>query len=143
MKYAMNGRALSETLNPGTPKTLDYPIIVHSHLNWDWVWQRPQQLLSRLAERHHILFVEEPKFESAAASSTLQMREVADFPNILVLQMSFPAARAEDSDWLDQERRRLLQTFLAEPIGANFQQPVQWFYDPMAVTAFAGQMKER
>ena len=44
---------------------------------------------------------------------------------------------------MDAERRRLLQTLLAEPIGRNFLSPVQWFYDPMAYTAFAGQMNER
>src|SRR5688572_10569681 len=36
----------------------DWPIIVHCHLCWDWVWQRPQQFLSRLSVRHKILFVE-------------------------------------------------------------------------------------
>src|SRR6478736_8453507 len=45
------------------PRTSDrfskhYPIIVHSHLCWDWVWQRPQQFISRLSQRHKILFVE-------------------------------------------------------------------------------------
>jgi hypothetical protein len=35
-------------------------IIVHSHLRWDFVWQRPQQILSRLAADHPILFAEEP-----------------------------------------------------------------------------------
>src|SRR3954453_865197 len=28
----------------------DRPLIVNSHLRWDFVWQRPQQLLSRFAE---------------------------------------------------------------------------------------------
>src|SRR3982750_3056280 len=36
----------------------DYPIIVHCHLQWDWVWQRPQQFISRLSQRHPVLFVE-------------------------------------------------------------------------------------
>src|SRR5580765_7837235 len=36
----------------------DYPIVVHCHLCWDWVWQRPQQFISRLSQRHKILFVE-------------------------------------------------------------------------------------
>jgi hypothetical protein len=36
---------------------LDAPIIVHSHLRWDFVWQRPQQLLSRLAHRDAVLFI--------------------------------------------------------------------------------------
>ena len=42
--------------------TLDVSYIVHSHLRWDFVWQRPQQILSRLAQRSHVLFVEEPVY---------------------------------------------------------------------------------
>ena len=35
-------------------------IVVGSHLRFDGVWQRPQQLLTRLAARVPVLFVEEP-----------------------------------------------------------------------------------
>ena len=37
-----------------------YSIVVHSHLKWDWVWQRPQQFLARLSRKHSVLFVESP-----------------------------------------------------------------------------------
>src|SRR4051812_26956298 len=36
------------------------PIVVHSHLRWDFVWQRPQQILARLAASHPVAFIEEP-----------------------------------------------------------------------------------
>jgi UDP-galactopyranose mutase len=39
---------------------VEYPIVVLSHLRWDFVYQRPQQILSRLARRHPVLFIEEP-----------------------------------------------------------------------------------
>ena len=39
-----------------------FPIVVHSHLRWSFVWQRPQHTHSRLAQRHPVLFVEEPTF---------------------------------------------------------------------------------
>ncbi len=35
-------------------------IVVFSHLRWDFVYQRPQQLLSRIAAHRQVLFVEEP-----------------------------------------------------------------------------------
>ena len=35
-------------------------IIAFSHLRWDFVYQRPQHLLSRLAARHRVIFMEEP-----------------------------------------------------------------------------------
>ncbi|CAA9214372.1 MAG: Glycosyltransferase [uncultured Acidimicrobiales bacterium] len=35
-------------------------LVVLSHLRWDWVWQRPQHLVSRLGEGLPTWFVEEP-----------------------------------------------------------------------------------
>src|SRR5436305_12114651 len=35
-------------------------IITLSHLRWDFVYQRTQHLLSRLASRHRVVFIEEP-----------------------------------------------------------------------------------
>ncbi len=41
------------------------PILVcHSHLRWDWVYQRPQHLLSRLARRWPVIVEEEPVFDA-------------------------------------------------------------------------------
>jgi glycosyltransferase involved in cell wall biosynthesis len=119
-----------------------YPIIVHSHLGWDWVWQRPQQFLSRLSQNHRVLFIEGPA-PADVSTAELTLREVPDFPNILVLQMKLPATRWSDGVWIDQERRRQVQSLLAGPLGRVFASPVQWFYDPMAVTAFAGHLDER
>ncbi|MBA3489524.1 MAG: glycosyltransferase [Longispora sp.] len=35
-------------------------LVVLSHLRWDWVWQRPQHLISRLGRGRRTWFVEEP-----------------------------------------------------------------------------------
>src|SRR3954463_10176810 len=128
----------------GKVRDLDaYSIIVHSHLKWDWVWQRPQQFLSRLSKKHRVLFIESPDAVDGLAASKVALREVDDYPNVVVLQMQMPASQLADREWADNERRRLLQSVLAGPLGRSFQSVVQWFYDPMAVTAFAGQMNER
>jgi glycosyltransferase involved in cell wall biosynthesis len=122
---------------------IDYSIIVHSHLKWDWVWQRPQQFLSRLSKKHRVLFIEAPDAIDGLPASKVTLREVDDYPNVVVLQMQLPASQLANRDWADSERRRLVQSVLAGPLGRSFRSVVQWFYDPMAVTAFAGQMKER
>lgn len=121
----------------------DYPIIVHSHLGWDWVWQRPQQFLSRLSQTHRVLFVEPPILTPELQESETSVREASGFPNVTLLQMKVPAARGQDLAWLDRERRRRLEAQLAGSLGKDFAAPVQWFYDPMAVTAFAGHLHER
>lgn len=37
-----------------------YDLLVFCHLRWDFVYQRPQHIISRLASQYRILFVEEP-----------------------------------------------------------------------------------
>src|SRR5688572_18861559 len=51
----------------------DHPLIVQSHLRWDFVWQRPQQLMSRLARTAPVLFIEEPLFLDDLAAADLQI----------------------------------------------------------------------
>lgn len=118
-----------------------YPIIVHSHLRWDWVWQRPQQFLSRLSTRHRILFVEGPQVLEETIKPCFKLREECE-GRVLVMQTVFPASRFNDGAWVDSERRRLLKEALAGPLRGKFDQPVQWFYDPMAVTAHSGYFNE-
>src|SRR5215213_10450375 len=38
-------------------------LVCFSHLRWDFVWQRPQHLLSRAAKHYRVVQFEEPRFE--------------------------------------------------------------------------------
>lgn len=119
-----------------------YPIIVHCHLHWNWVWQRPQQFLSRLAKRHRVLFVEGPQISDRVATPSFTTQSLLEYPNITLLQTTMPAARWSDGAWIDAQRRKMLQEALNTTLKNKFDDAVQWFYDPMAVTAFAGKMNE-
>jgi glycosyltransferase involved in cell wall biosynthesis len=118
---------------------LEYPIIVHCHLHWDWVWQRPQQFLSRLSKRHRILFVETHGPCANLSEARINIR-TGLHPNVTVLQIQLPTLKGPH---VDLHRRRLVKEALAGPLAGQFKRPVQWFYDPMAITAFAGHMNER
>lgn len=120
----------------------DRPIVVHCHLCWDWVWQRPQQFVSRLSRRHKVLFVETIAPDPELAAPLARFRVVPEFPNVTILRLQFPKWKWDDGEYVDMERRRLVQDFLASPFGKEFEDPIQWFYDPMAVPAFLGQMGE-
>jgi glycosyltransferase involved in cell wall biosynthesis len=120
----------------------DFPIIVHCHLCWDWVWQRPQQFISRLSERHKILFVETVAPAPDLARPLARYRVAQNFPNVTILTLQFPSWRWSNGKYVDSERRRIVREFIAGPAAGQFEDPVQWFYDPMAVPAFAGQMDE-
>jgi beta-glucosidase/6-phospho-beta-glucosidase/beta-galactosidase len=134
-------RKMTHSTHNSSTHNLCYPVIVHSHLGWDWVWQRPQQFLSRLSENHHILFVELHATDEVETPCNI-MRPVPEYPNITVLKMQIPASRFHDGVWVDRTRYNLLQEALDGPLARKFENPVQWFYDPMAVTAFGGRMKE-
>lgn len=117
------------------------PIIVLSHLGWGWVWQRPQQFLSRFSRRHRVLFVE--TYCGDVPATRIDLRPAEGYPNLTVLQMHLPASRWHDGAFIDLERRRALQAALAGELRGQFEQPLLWFYDPMAVVAFAGHLRER
>jgi glycosyltransferase involved in cell wall biosynthesis len=119
-----------------------HPIIVHCHLCWDWVWQRPQQFLSRLSQKRKVLFVETVAPDPELGAPLSRFRKLPEFPNITLLRLQFPGWRWDDADYVDQERRRLVQEFVESPAGKDFVEPIQWFYDPMAVPSFAGHMGE-
>jgi len=120
-----------------------FSLIVHCHLGWDWVWQRPQQFLSRLSRKHKILFVETIGPDPQLAAPYARFSAPDGFPNITILRLQFPSWQWSDGNFVDRERRRLVQSALkSELLAGQFQNPVQWFYDPMAVTAFAGRMNE-
>src|SRR3954453_17884100 len=84
--------------------THQHLIIVHSHLCWDWVWQRPQQFLSRLSQKHKILFVETIAPDPELAAPLARIRNVPEYPRITILRMQFPQWRWHDGNHIDLER---------------------------------------
>lgn len=116
-----------------------FPIIVHCHLRWDFVWQRPQQFLSRLSRKHRVLFVEGPLLHSSEAAPSYELKVSTEYPNITVMQISLPASRFNDGIWVDAQRRKLVEEAIRGPLKGKFDRSVQWFYDPMAVEAHLGQ----
>ncbi len=125
-------------LSFGRPKT---PIIAICHLSWNWVWQRPQQFLSRLAKNHAVLFVE--THCTHTHKSFTRKRAALDHPTVTILEIHLPAHRWHDSFFIDTERRRILQELLVGDFAGAYDDAILWINDPMAVTAYAGQLGER
>ena len=117
------------------------PLIAICHLNWDWVWQRPQQFLSRLAENHSVLFVETHRTDTS--DSFTRTRVALHHPRVTILELHLPAGRWHERDFIDMERRRVLQHRLSGEFAGAYDNAILWFNDPMAVIAYAGQLGER
>jgi UDP-galactopyranose mutase len=100
-------------------------LIVFSHLRWDFVFQRPQQLLSRLAERFDIVFVEEPM--PGAQMPALERLMPCNGVEVLRPHLTGGAHGFHD-DHIPQ-----LQAMLAEYLTSrSIDDYWLWFYTPMA-----------
>jgi glycosyltransferase involved in cell wall biosynthesis len=122
---------------PNSGRRADFPLIVHCHLRWDFVWQRPQQIFSRLADNHRILFMEDPVI--AEGEPRLDITEVQ--PNIVRLVPQIPQALAVNSDRDAEIFLPLIRQALREHplLAGRFDMPVQWFYSPMSAPGYLGQ----
>lgn len=116
-------------------------IIVHSHLRWDFVWQRPQQTHSRLAQDFSILFLEEPIYTD---DMDKQLQLSTPQANILRAVPYLPTALRDDYDASVIAVRGLLRAIFAADriLATKFKIPILWFYTPMPTAAMLGQFRE-
>jgi UDP-galactopyranose mutase len=99
-------------------------ILCLSHLRWDFVFQRPQHLLSRAAREGTVLYVEEPL--TVDGPSHLEVRHSRDNVTVAV-----PHVTAGLSPTASMEaQRQLLSTIVDDLLGPEY---VLWFYTPMAL----------
>lgn len=91
-------------------------IVVASHLRYDGVWQRPQQLLTRFAREIPVLFIEEQ------FSSHEDRNEFTQHGNLTVLR---PLRRRADYTQLDAATIEIARLWLAG------RKPLVWLYTPM------------
>lgn len=114
---------------------INFPLIVHCHLRWDFVWQRPQQIFSRLAQTHRVLFIEDPM--PGDAEPGLELSE--PFPNVVRVVPRLPAALSSTDAQCAVVLPMLQRALQQHPLLAGqFAAPVQWFYSPMTAPCFAG-----
>src|ERR1700743_3143915 len=66
-------------------------LICFSHLRWDFVFQRPQHLMTRFAKERRVIFWEEPVAAAPDAPSRLDTRICPD-SGVMVATPVLPAA---------------------------------------------------
>jgi glycosyltransferase involved in cell wall biosynthesis len=100
-------------------------LIVFSHLRWGFVYQRPQHLLSRLAGRWRVLFVEEPVNDQSSA----HLEEQLLGKHLTLLVPHTPLATPGFHD----DQLALLQSLLSNYLVRFGPVEVAWLYTPMAL----------
>lgn len=103
----------------------DATVVCFSHLRWDFVYQRPQHLLSRFARHHDVVVIEEPIFEDVTEPELrLTPREGRVTVGVPVL----PHGLGHAGDVHAQ--RQLVEKHLA---GLETSRRIFWYYTPMAL----------
>ncbi|GAB2545471.1 glycosyltransferase family 1 protein [Spirosoma aerophilum] len=98
-------------------------IVCFSHLRWDFVYQRPQHLLSRAGKQGRVWYVEEPKWHDTLH---LDIRSVSE--NIRVVVPHLP--HGTDHETAIRLQRQLVSQLLDQENIRNF---ISWYYTPMAM----------
>lgn len=144
--HATAGRGGGAVVSQPAPRAApdrgrNFPLMVHCHLRWDFVWQRPQQLFSRLATDHPVLFIEDPLPDEGEAR--LDVSE--PFPNVVRMVPRLPHGTPGGGD----DHWRLFLPLIEQALqrhpllAGRFANPVQWFYSPMSAPVLLGRFGAR
>lgn len=115
-------------MTPPSEKNID--LICFSHLRWNFVYQRPQHLMSRFAKQRRVFFFEEPVHDAPS-----QYNEIFDDPvsGICVVTPHITSDTENVADTLGH----LLDMFIAS---TNIKTYVTWYYTPLSF-AFSAHLK--
>jgi UDP-galactopyranose mutase len=100
-------------------------LVCLSHLRWDFVYQRPQHLLSRFARVSRVFFVEEPNYDAETARLEVSQRDCG----VWVVVPHLPS-ELRDTSATEDVLRRLLDGLFDE---RGISEYVLWYYTPMAL----------
>lgn len=105
-------------------------LIVFCHLRWNFVYQRPQHLLSRLAKHYRVLFVEEPIRDDA--DPFIEVCEPA--PGLTVLKPHTPV----DAVGFHDDQLSVLKPLIGDYLrDHDIDDYLAWLYTPMALPLLA------
>lgn len=101
---------------------LRYDVICFSHLRWDFVYQRPQHLMSRFGKERRVFFIEEPIFDGFKAHWDISERETGVF-------VCVPHLSSETKpDSIDVMMLYLVNLLISEQAVEDY---ILWMYTPM------------
>ena len=125
----MNNQASSEEFNRAEQSR---DVVCLSHLRWDFVYQRPQHLLSRFAKEGRVFFFEEPIFTDEATHLEITPRT----DNLFV---AVPRINHSDGARSAEIQRAMLNDLVSERGIKNY---ILWFYTPSAMS-FAAHLQPK
>ena len=107
---------------------MDNDIVCFSHLRWNFVYQRPQHLLSRFGKSSRIFFIEEPVFYDDVEISGLEITK-ADDENVWIIVPHIYSIHSSGD--IKQIQEKLIGRFFFEN---NIRNYILWYYSPLALS---------
>lgn len=98
-------------------------IVCFSHLRWNFVYQRPQHLLSRFAKTRRVYYIEEPFFD--APENSYSVTTTAESVHVVTLHLK--GSYHEEN--VERQKEILIQFLKARDIN-NY---LLWYYTPLAL----------
>jgi hypothetical protein len=100
-------------------------VICISHLRWDFVYQRPQHLMSRFAKTKPVFYFEEPLFSDNATHLEISHRE-----DDLFVAVPHISHSDRENDRVARIQREMLSELISSKGLSN---SLLWFYTPMGM----------
>jgi glycosyltransferase involved in cell wall biosynthesis len=97
-------------------------LVCFSHLRWDFVYQRPQQILERLSEHFDIVFIEEPTYGGEQPQYRFTTRN-----KVTVATPQIPSVHSEE------QVNSCLYLLLRELLASKSTDYIFWYYTPMSL----------
>ncbi len=98
-------------------------IVCFSHLRWNFVYQRPQHLLSRFAQHSRVFFIEEPIFHEGIDKIELNTTQ----KNLWIVT---PFLQSSSLVCLVERQKKLLKVLFYQQSIKNY---IFWYYTPLAL----------
>ncbi len=119
--YQERSKSLLEDVFGNSREALaDHDIIVFSHLRWEFVTQRPQHIVNRLAQGRKVLFIEEPIAYTDEDRGTARTVQVGKSVTVVQPHISHEHMIAELEKIVAEYSEKLA-----------IKNPILWFYSPM------------
>ena len=128
----LRANATAPAADQAEPNKLTYSLpdlVCFAHLHWDFVWQRPQHLLSRFAQHGRVFYVEDAFFHADdLIEPHMEVKERQNGVKVLVVHL--PNRLRGNEQASDEAQVAVLKRFFADNGVDTY---VFWVYTPMAM----------
>ncbi|RPD49958.1 glycosyltransferase family 1 protein [Hymenobacter sediminis] len=120
------------TQSAAPAETLPYALpdlVCFAHLHWDFVWQRPQHLMSRFAQQGRVFYVEDAFYHADnLIEPHMEVKERQHGLKVLVVHLPDHLRHNEEAS--EEAQYEVLRQYFTEHNVENF---IAWYYTPMAL----------